>query len=195
MTSTSAFSSEDDVTKKRIDSISRSATEANKLPELYELDRCCGWIREKGFQRVRLRRMKGCLCLWDLETWTCPGVIVHTMYGFLLSGTQATNEQWQWPPPPELILPKVSKRPGLKVNRKKKKKGDIVLAAVMIHTAYIYWSSRLSFTFWLLWTKLCCEQNYYSWSVWHLTESIALFLYSFWSVFLAALCNFDIKGI
>jgi len=61
------------------------------------------------------------------------------MYGFLLSGTQATNEQWQWPPPPELILPKVSKRPGLKVNRKKnKKKGDIVLAAVMIHTAYIY---------------------------------------------------------
>ncbi|XP_076463065.1 2-(3-amino-3-carboxypropyl)histidine synthase subunit 2-like [Babylonia areolata] len=54
MTSKSAFSSEDDVTTKRIESVSKP-TGADKLQEVYEFDRCCRWIQENGFSKVALQ--------------------------------------------------------------------------------------------------------------------------------------------
>ncbi|KAK7099928.1 2-(3-amino-3-carboxypropyl)histidine synthase subunit 2-like [Littorina saxatilis] len=55
MTSTSAFSSEDDVTKKHVEIESKSATEASRLPEVYELERCSQWIQANGHTRTALQ--------------------------------------------------------------------------------------------------------------------------------------------
>ncbi|KAL8618621.1 hypothetical protein ACOMHN_015731 [Nucella lapillus] len=55
MTSKSAFSSEDDVTKKTICTVSKPSTPADHLGEVYELPRCSGWVLENSFTKVALQ--------------------------------------------------------------------------------------------------------------------------------------------
>ena len=46
------FSSDDDVTKKQVDSVSKEATESSQLQDVYELTRCSKWIEEHQFSKV-----------------------------------------------------------------------------------------------------------------------------------------------